>query len=168
MNLAPPDLIPAAGTDEPAAASTADLTTEIRRAARQIELPHVQIVTQPGGTTLVNVETILYTEAETFETAVSLLGYDVDLRARPTQFTWHHGDGTTQTTTEAGQPYPDQTVTHRYRGPHANIELSVDITYAVDYRIDDGAWTTLPETLTATGPTQPLTVRQATPILVRP
>lgn len=156
---------PAAGGGG-SAGGAPDLTTEIIRAARRIQLPSAQIRTQPGDGTLVNLDTILYTDAGTFDSSVDLLGFAVDLRAEPTSFTWHHGDGTSQTTTGPGRPHPNQHVTHRYDRPHESVGLSVDITYSVSYRIDGGPWNTLTETLTATGPSHTIAVQQATPLLV--
>ena len=166
LDFGSPDEDPTPVTATPS--STTDLRTEILRAARRVELPSIDIRTQPGDTTLVNIETILYADADTLWVELELLGYAVELRARPSGFTWHHGDGTTQSTTDQGRPYPNHTVSHRYTRTHESVDLSVDITYAVDYRVDGGSWATLSETLTAAGTSQTLTVRQATPLLVRP
>src|SRR5699024_3183031 len=54
---------------------------DIIEAVRQVGLPSLQIKIQPGGTTLVNFETIFYADAPTFERTVDLLGYAVDRRA---------------------------------------------------------------------------------------
>lgn len=164
--LLPPDdeSTPTSGA---APSATIDVAAEIQRAVRRVELPSIDLRTQPGDTTLVNIETILYADAETVEVDVEILGYAVEIRAHPSRFTWHHGDGTSQTTQDPGSPYPHHTVSHRYLRAHSSVTLRVDIGYAVEYRVDGSSWTTLPETLTATGAGQSLTVRQATPLLVR-
>ena len=88
------------------ATPTIDLSTEIRRAVKAVGLPALALRIQPGGETLVNVETIFHTEAPEFRHSTVLLGQAVDITATPTRFTWHHGDGTTQTTSTPGAPYP--------------------------------------------------------------
>src|SRR5699024_4854905 len=119
---------------------------DIIEAVRQVGLPSLQIKIQPGGTTLVNFETIFYADAPTFERTVDLLGYAVDLRATPASFTWHHGDGTSQTTSSPGHKYPNHDVTHTFKRAADNIRPSVDVTYQVSYRIDSNTWETLPGT----------------------
>jgi hypothetical protein len=42
----------------------------------------------------------------------------------------------------------------------------VDVTYQGRYRVNDGPWQDIPETLTVVGTPQPLEVVSATPLLV--
>lgn len=111
-----------------------------------------------------NLETIFHTTATDFERTVTILDSTVILRARPATYTWHHGDGTTQTTRDPGRPYPAMDVTHTYDDT-GRVKARVDVTYTVTYRIDDGDWQTLDTPITATGPTTPLRIREARPIL---
>src|SRR5699024_5843646 len=141
---------------------------DIIEAVRQVGLPSLQIKIQPGGTTLVNFETIFYADAPTFERTIDLLGYAVDLRATPASFTWHHGDGTSQTTSSPGHKYPDHDVTHSFKCAADNIRPSVDVTYQVSYRIDSNTWQTLPGTITAPGAAASLSVEQGLPLLTKP
>ena len=97
---------------------------------------------------------------------MDILDSTVDLRASPASYTWHHGDGTTQTTISQGRPYPAMDVTHEYQRP-GRVSPSVDVTYRVTYRIDDGDWQILDATITAPGPATPLRVREARPVLTR-
>lgn len=141
---------------------------DVRRAVSEIPMPALDVRVQPGGRTLVNVPTILSTDPEPVRENVTLLGRDIQVEATPTRFTWHHGDGTSRTTTRPGRPYPHKDVTHTYRRTADGLTLRVDATYTVRYRIDGGDWTDLGATLTATGTPNTLDVDEAAPVLVRP
>jgi len=141
---------------------------DIVRAVRQIGLPRLDVSIEPGNSTLVNAATNFYTDPEAFARNITLIGFDVDLRASPARYTWVHGDGTRASTTQPGQPYPDLNVTHRYTEPADVVRPRVDVTYRVRYRVDGGPWTTLGETLTASGPTTDLEVNEAAPVLTAP
>jgi hypothetical protein len=158
-----PDAVPVGDDDEP------ELTEgDILQAVRRIGLPSLQVRIQPGDETLVNIPTIFYTRPEPFERSVDLLGFDIDLTAEPIRYRWVHGDGTARTTAQPGRPYPAMDVTHRYRRPADDLDARVDVTYQVRYRVDDGAWQTVGQTLVAAGPTAGLEVREAAPVLARP
>lgn len=141
---------------------------DILRAVREIGLPSLQVQIQPGEQTLVNIETIFYTEPEAFERSIELLGFDIDLSASPVSYRWVHDDGSTSTTSKPGRPYPAMDVTHRYRKPAADVRPRVDVTYRVRYRVDGGAWQTIGQTLQASGPAAELEVREAAPVLTKP
>jgi len=146
-----------------------DLTEgDVLRAAREIGLPRLPVSIQPGERTLVNADTIFSTAPVRFNHSVTLLGFDVDLVATPTSYTWHHGDGTSRSTSKPGRPYPAFDVTHRYRRAADVVRPSVDVTYQVRYRVDGGAWTTISQTITAPGPAAELEVREAVPVLTKP
>ncbi len=147
----------------------AELTEgDVLRAVREIGLPRLEVSIQPGERTLVNARTIFSTEPVPFARSVTLVGFDVDLEATPSSFTWHHGDGTSARTTEAGRPYPAFDVTHRYRAPADVVKPRVDVSYRVRYRVDGGAWSTIGQTITAAGPAGELEVREAAPVLTAP
>ncbi|MCX6407727.1 MAG: hypothetical protein NTV28_12480 [Propionibacteriales bacterium] len=131
-------------------------------------MPALRVTVQPGGRTLVNVPTILHTDPRPVRESITLLGHDIDVEATPTRFTWHHGDGTSRTTTRPGRPYPAKDVTHTYQRTADRVSIRVDTTYTVRFRVDDGAWTPLGQPLTATGAATPLQVTEAAPVLVAP
>jgi hypothetical protein len=131
---------------------------------RRVGLPELTAHTQPAGTTLVNLETIFYTHAEPFTTTLTLLGQNVDVHAEPVAYHWHHGDGTSTTTTVPGRPYPAKTITHRYQHTQT-LHPRVDVTYAARFRVNNGAWQDIDTTLTIPGPQTALTVTEATPQL---
>lgn len=139
----------------------------IERAVREIPMPALTTHIQPDGETLVNVETIFYTDPTTLRRTVTLLGHSVQVVARPVSYAWHHGDGTTDRTSRPGRPYPAKDVTHRYRDTGENLRTSVDTGYRVTYSVDGGTWQTLSGTLTAPGPTTTLDVAEAAPVLTR-
>jgi len=140
----------------------------ILEAVREIGLPSLTVRIQPGTSTLVNIPTIFYTQPRAFQRSVTLLGYDIDLVADPIRYAWRHGDGTTSTTSRPGRPYPAMDVTYRYREPADTVKPRVDVTYRVRYRVDGGTWTTLGQTLLASGPATALEVKEAAPVLTTP
>ena len=138
---------------------------DILTAAREVGMPALRVRIQPGGRTLVNVDTIFYTDPTTLNRTVALLGHSVRLEAEPVSYTWVHGDGTRDSTSKPGRPYPAKDVTHQYQQPGDNLRARVDTTYRVRYSVDGGGWATLGETLTAPGPATSLDVDEAAPIL---
>jgi hypothetical protein len=138
---------------------------DIRRAIREIPMPPLKLHVQPDGGTLVNVDTIFYTEPTTMRRTVALLGHSVRLECTPVRYMWVHGDGTTASTGKPGRPYPAKDVTHRYQRPGNDLRARVDTTYSVRYSVDGGRWTDLAEPLTAPGPSTAIDVDEAVPVL---
>jgi hypothetical protein len=140
----------------------------VQRAFERLAWPASTIVVQPpDGKTLVNFDTNFYT-SNTHPTGrtVTLIGQQVTIEATPTEYTWHFGgDGSDLTTSDPGAPYPDLRVTHRYSRV-GSVQPSVDTTYAGRYRVGNGAWQTIPDTLTVPGSAVDLQVVSATPHLV--
>jgi len=141
---------------------------DILEAVKEIGLPSLTIRIQPGTATLVNIRTIFYAKPKPFKRNVNLLGYDIDLVAKPIKYRWFHGDGTSATSTRPGKAYPSMDVTYRYRRPAKSVRPRVDVTYRVKYRVDGGEWLTLDQTLVAQGPTAGLQVKEAAPVLTKP
>ena len=137
----------------------------ILSATRTIGLPTLKIQIEPGGATLVNLDTIFHTNPQPFSRTIDLLGFTIDLIATPAYYTWRHGDRTSQTTRIPGRPYPDKDITHRYTKTAKQITPSVDVSYSVRYRIDGGTWQTIGQQLLASGPTTNLEVKEATALL---
>lgn len=144
------------------------LPAEVRRAVEEVGLPALTVQIQPGGQTLVNAPTIFYTDAPVFTHSTVLLGQSVDITATPARFTWHHGDGSSQTTTSAGGPYPAMDVTHTYLSVAAGLQPRVDVAYRVTFRVNGGASQSLDQTITASGPAVSLDVAEARPVIVAP
>ncbi|UDY22461.1 hypothetical protein [Nocardioides sp. Kera G14] len=147
------------------AADPGPTVSDVIHALERVPLPQSVLQIQPpDGETLVNFDTNFLTEAEPFDTSVTLVGHTVDFKIHPARFTWHYGDGETAEGTEPGRLYPNLDVTHRYR-KKGTVAASVDTTWAADYRIDGGAWATVPDTVTMAGAPQQLRIRTATPLL---
>jgi hypothetical protein len=153
------------GTFSPLSIDGDSTPADMERAIREVPMPALKVRIQPGGRTLVNVDTIFYTDPTTLNRTVTLLGHSVRLEAQPVSYTWVHGDGTRDSTSKPGRPYPAKDVTHQYQQPDDDLRARVDTTYRVRYSVDGGGWATLSETLTAPGPATSLDVDEATPIL---
>jgi hypothetical protein len=132
---------------------------------RRIGLPTLETHTQPQDKTLVNFDTIFYTEPHPFSATVTLLGQQVDITAEPTSYTWHHGDGTDTTTRTPGAPYPAKDITHRYTRGDTTVRPRVDVTYTARFRVNGGAWQDIDETVTIAGPQTSLRITEAAPVL---
>lgn len=138
-------------------------------------LSGIRQVGVPGGTveapnyTLVNLDTTFYTEPTAVDRNLVIIGYDVEVRLRPSTYTWNWGDGTSETTSTPGHPYPSTDVTHTYvhaTPPNQSLLLSVDVTYTARYRVDGGEWQPIPQTLTIPGTPTGLPIKQASAVLV--
>jgi len=142
-------------------------TQEIISAIRRVGVPAAAV--EAPQYTLVNLETTFFTQPATIDRTLTLIGYTVDVQIDPSSYLWNWGDATTTTTRTAGRPYPSKEVTHTYvRATHdaASMALSVDVTYAARYRVDDGPWQTIPDVMTIAGPPTSMPVKQATAVLV--
>lgn len=141
--------------------------TDVLSAIREVGIPSGSV--KGPDFTLVNLETTFYTVPATIDRPLSIIGYDVDVHVAPKSYTWHWGDGTTETTDTPGQPYPATDVTHTYRSataPHQPLQVSVDVTYTAKYQVNGGVWQQIPEALTIPGASRPLPVKQASAVLV--
>ena len=128
-------------------------------------LPALQAKTQPADKTLVNFATIFYTEPQPFTRTIRLLGQRVDVEASPSSYTWHYGDGDASTTATPGARYPAKDVTHSYTDAHVTVQTSVDVTYSARFRVGNGGWQDIPETVTISGPASALRISEATAVL---
>ncbi|HWL50362.1 MAG TPA: pyridoxal-phosphate dependent enzyme, partial [Acidimicrobiia bacterium] len=126
-------------------------------------MPPLKVQIQPGGRTLVNVDTIFYTDPTHLRRTVTLLGHSVRLDAAPVRYTWVHGDGTRASTSTPGRPYPAKDVTHQYRRPDDNLRARVDTTYRVRYSVDGAAGPTWRRRSPRQDPPQPSTSMKPRP-----
>ena len=134
-------------------------------AFRRVPVPELRSQSQPGDKTLVNFDTIFYTEAEPLTRTVTILGQSVRLEIEPSSFTWQHGDGTSATTSTAGAPYPAKDVVHRYADAHVTVQHRVVVTWSAQWSLNGGPLQPVAGTVTTTGPTTPLRVAEASPSL---
>lgn len=131
-------------------------------------MPTLPVVVQPGTRTLVNVPTILSTSPRAVNTTVDLLGHEITVEATATSYRWDHGDGSAQTTSRPGRPWPAKDVTHTYRTTADAVSIQLSTSWTVRYRVDDGPWTPLGETLSTTSAPVSLEVAEAAPVLTAP
>jgi hypothetical protein len=138
----------------------------VLREVKRVGLPALAVRVQPADRTLVNFETIFYTEPEPFERELALLGQRVDVRATATGFAWSFGDGASAQTQTPGAPYPAKDIIHEYVDADVTVAPRVDVTYTAQFRVNGGAWQDIPQTVTIAGPSTRLRVLEATAVLV--
>ena len=141
----------------------------VQHAFERLAWPASPLVVQPPkGRTLVNFDTNFYTTNTTPTTqTVTLIGQPVTIEATPMAYRWHFGSGEAdadRTTTDPGAAYPDLRVTYRYLHV-GTVQPSLDTTYAGRYRVGNGPWRAIPNTLTVAGAPVDLQVVSATPHL---
>jgi hypothetical protein len=146
-----------------------DVTWEqVLAETKSVLFPGLSVKVQPNTRTLVNLDTIVYTDESKVSTAqVAILGFPVDVEATPMSYRWSFGDGTTLTTTTPGKPYPAKEITHKYL-KRGNVSLTLTTNYAARFRVAGGAWQYIDGMVPITGPVTPLEVREAVPVLVEP
>lgn len=96
-----------------------------------------------------------------------MLGYRVEIRPKVVGVTYRFGDGEEfGPSPSLGGRWPDGPIRHQYRGT-GQVQAGVTVTWGADFRVDGGAWSPVPDTVTAPGPTTPLEVRAARAVLVQ-
>ncbi len=129
---------------------------------RRLPLAPGPLTTQPGGgSVLVGVPTIVYTDPAPQRLETTLLGVPVEVEATPTAFTWDFGDGAPPVvTTSAGHPYPDHDVDHAY-GRVGTYVVTLTTEYSGRYRlVGTAAWLPVVGTATTTTASPPLTAEE--------
>lgn len=144
-----------------------DLAKLIIRQFKRIAWPSSKLVVQPrGGRTLVNFETNFYTpDHRSIDQSVTVAGQSVVIRAVPVSYAYLFGDGDSTTTASPGSPHPDLEITHAYART-GGVVVRVDTTYAGEYRIGQGEWASIRDTLMVEGAGQDLEIVEALPQLV--
>jgi len=147
----------------------ADVTWEqILAEYKDVLFPGLGVKVQPSGRTLVNLDTVVYTDESKVSTnSVSLLGFPVVVEATPMSYTWNFGDGKTLTTSTPGKAYPSKEITHKYL-KRGNVSVTLTTNYAARYNVADTGWQYVDGTVPITGPATALIVREAVPVLVDP
>ncbi|MFT4008887.1 MAG: hypothetical protein QM655_02475 [Nocardioidaceae bacterium] len=149
------------GTSPPATITPALVLEALRR----IDLPAATIHTNPDTKTLVNLDTVFYTDPTSFTRTLPMLGHQVTVESTTTHYTWDFDDQTQATSTTPGRAYPHKDITHRYQHSHTTVHPAVDVTYTARYRIDNGPWQPIPGTITIPGPSIDLQIAEAIPVL---
>ncbi|MFI6424910.1 PKD domain-containing protein [Promicromonospora sp. NPDC050880] len=119
-----------------------DIPAAAARAFQEMQIePSSLTVQPPDGWTLVNVDTIAYTDGESRTTSTELFGIPVDIRAVPSSYTWNFGDGSPAfSTADPGAPYPTHTISHAY-SKQGSATISLTTTWRGQFRIaGDSTW----------------------------
>jgi hypothetical protein len=133
---------------------------------QSIQIPAAAIgISPPDGRTLVNFDTVFYTTAGEQSFPVTLLGRSVVIYAIPVEYTWHHGDGTRQSTATGGAPYPSKEIAHQYRDT-GTVTPRVDVRYRAEFTVDGGERQQVPGFATVTGTSEELAILEARTRLV--
>jgi hypothetical protein len=151
-----------------ACVTPADLVAAAAQAFASLPIePSPLHVQPPDGWTLINVDTITYTEDAPQEFATDLLGVPVTIRAVPSTFAWSFGDGTAPLVTEhPGAPYPDHTVGHTYTAP-GEVTIGLATTWRGQFQITGTpTWTDVPGEATTSTTSPTITVHEARTRLV--
>jgi hypothetical protein len=140
----------------------------VRQAFREIDFAKGGLSIQPvGNVTLVNLPTFF--EASWPEAGVgpdeidvgALLGYRLEIQPMVRSLTYVYGDGNSSGPTESlGGPHPDGDIRWTYRRA-GSMATRLDTTYGARFRLQGGAWMTIPDTVTVQGTPVTLTVREA-------
>ena len=147
-----------------------DVTWEqVRSETKNVMFPGLSVKVQPDGRTLVNLDTIVYTDdSKVSTTTVTLLGFPVVVEATPISYTWRFGDGSPALTTSTpGKPYPSKEIIHKYMR-RGTVSLTLTTNYAARFNVADTGWQYIDGTVPITGPATPLQIREAVPVLVDP
>jgi hypothetical protein len=140
---------------------------EIFRYFQTLPLPQLTTQHQPPGNGLVGLPVIFYTDSATTQTFdLTIRGFQVQIVAGATGFTWHTGDGTELTSTTPGAPYPNHTISHDYRSGTYTAYLTV--TWGATFSVNGGPSVAVPGTTTTDGPPVTFTVLQSRPVLTNP
>lgn len=154
------------GNEPPAVAAPPQVTEAmILQAFRRIPLPSLISHSQPANKTLINFDTIFFTQAQPLTRQVTLLGQGVRLEITPSRFEWVHGDGTTETTSTPGAPYPAKDIVYRYADAHRTVAHRVVVTWSAEYSLNGGPLRPVNGTVTTNGPATPLRIAEASPAL---
>ncbi|GAA1860883.1 hypothetical protein [Myceligenerans crystallogenes] len=140
-----------------------DLAAAAARAFHDMNIrPSAVRLQPPDGTTLVNLDTIAFTDDTPREADVTLFGVPVTIRAVPDSYTWDWGDGADPTTTtDPGAPYPDHTITHAYTTP-GKATIRITTTWHGQFRLPGTpTWQDVPGTATTESTSTPITILEA-------
>ena len=144
------------------------LPAQAARAFRQMQIEPSQVNVQPpDGWTLVNAETIVFTETAPRTMSTRLLGRQVEIRAVSSAYSWDFGDGSSPVvTSDPGAPYPAHTVAHTYT-KRGVVTISLTTTWNGQFRLaGDSTWRDVPGEATTVSSSGGLEVLEARARLV--
>ncbi|WP_344401470.1 hypothetical protein [Promicromonospora sukumoe] len=145
-----------------------DLPAAAARAFQEMQIAPSEVNVQPpDGWTLVNVDTIAFTDREPRTVSTELFGIPVEIRAVVSSYSWDFGDGTLPlSTTDPGAPYPAHTIAHAYVEP-GSATISLTTTWGGQFRLaGEPTWRDVPGEATTTSASGSLEILEARARLV--
>ena len=135
---------------------------------RRLPLAPPTLRVQPDtGRVLVNLPLITVTDPTPQLLFTDLLGYDVEVDATPTSYSWDFGDGSAPlVTTSPGHPYPGHDVSHAYVAA-GTFRVTLTVTYSGRYRLaGTTTWLPVAGTASTTATSPPIVAEEAPSRLV--
>lgn len=126
-------------------------------------LPDSNVRTDPeNGRALTNFPVNFYAAEDEFSDSANLLGVDIEVRARATEFQWAWGDGSSDQFARPGVPFDGnldnpEYVQHPYQSK-GSYTSDLTVIWEGEFRIGDAAWEDLPEMTVERGETGDLTI----------
>jgi hypothetical protein len=121
--------------------------------------------TEPAGWAVTGTPANFWVDASAVTVDGRLLGGLAQVRFTPRLFRWHYGDGTERVTTTAGSSWAalgrselTATATSHVYTARARREASVEVVYAAQYRVGEGAWLPVLGAVVAATPPAPVLV----------
>ncbi|MFD6139221.1 hypothetical protein [Promicromonospora sp. NPDC060271] len=113
-----------------------DIPAAAAKAFQEMQIAPSEVNVQPpDGWTLVNVDTIVFTESQPRTMSTSVFGIPVEIRAVPSNYSWDFGDGSAAlVTSDPGAPYPAHTIAHAY-AKTGEVVISLTTTWHGQFRL---------------------------------
>lgn len=134
------------------------------------------LIVAPGGLqvqpdrewVLVNMDTVVWTEAAEQVFGLTVLNTPVNVRMTPVDFTWDFGDGSAPVTGEdPGAPWPEHTIAHAYTGASEDARVTLTTRWSGVFEVaGSGVWQPVQGLATTVEVSEPFDVVAATPVLV--
>ncbi|WP_369370321.1 hypothetical protein AB1046_16190 [Promicromonospora sp. Populi] len=145
-----------------------DIPAAAARAFQEMQITPSEVIVQPpNGWTLVNVDTIAYTDRDPRTISTELFGIPVDIKAVPSSYSWDFGDDSAPlATTDPGAPYPAHTIAHAYAKTGV-ATISLTTTWHGQFRLaGDPTWRDVPGEATTVSSSDSLEILEARARLV--
>ena len=111
---------------------------------------------QPDSRTArIDIRMIAYTNPTPQTLTTTLMGHPVTITATPVAYTWDWGDGTQETTTHPGAPYPNDTINHHYTHRSPKTVITLTTTWSAEFSVDGGPTQPIAGHLTTTETSTP-------------
>jgi hypothetical protein len=145
-----------------------DIPAAAARAFQEMQIAPSEVNVQPpDGWTLVNADTIAFTDREPRTVSTELFGIPVEIRAVPSNYSWDFGDGTAPlSTTDPGAPYPGHTIAHAY-AKQGTATISLTTRWGGQFRLaGEPTWRDVPGEATTVSASGSLEILEARARLV--